>query len=305
MRLPYAPLLMMGVCSALLADASASQAGAGPNTPGTLVIHTTGMTYSTDGGVPMCDVYRDNPVSACDAVASNEDQSTVASIWVVLAAFPPELSPRLSGVVFGIDYDDTQTFLTAFQPCGDFELFTQEWPAPGNGTAITWDEAQTGHLTPVYTFAGYHYYDTDASFDLVGHGGPGHPAFFADDAIPPYIDEVTALGSLGFNDNPGSAPCAIVEGPLGACCLPDCSCILVSEADCPGVYYGDGTMCDPNPCSCPPDQGACCFDGLCQITTEADCAWEYLGDDTVCDPNPCRPTPTMTRSWGGIKNTFR
>ncbi len=47
----------------------------------------------------------------------------------------------------------------------------------------------------------------------------------------------------------------------GACCdLDTGTCTITTEADCTGVYRGDGTVCDPNPCVCPcyftdPDTG--------------------------------------------------
>ena len=81
----------------------------------------------------------------------------------------------------------------------------------------------------------------------------------------------------------------------GACCFSDGACIVVGEPEClvaSGVYQGEGTACDPNPCPQPAD-GACCLaDGTCQIATEMDCgamAGRYQGDETICQPNPCEP----------------
>jgi hypothetical protein len=74
--------------------------------------------------------------------------------------------------------------------------------------------------------------------------------------------------------------------PMGACCFPDGSCQVTTEANCQGTWQGMGTVCDPNPC--PQPTGACCFqDGSCQITTQADCQGAWQGMGTVCDPNPC------------------
>lgn len=44
--------------------------------------------------------------------------------------------------------------------------------------------------------------------------------------------------------------------PTGACCAPDGGCTLsTSEAVCEtgtlNIYWGDGTVCDPNPCPQP------------------------------------------------------
>jgi spore coat protein A len=79
---------------------------------------------------------------------------------------------------------------------------------------------------------------------------------------------------------------------VGACCLPDESCAVLTEAEClaqSGTYQGDATNCTPDPCVVP--TGACCFDdGTCQELTAADCAAQsgtYQGDGTNCVPDLC------------------
>ncbi|MFH1419464.1 MAG: GEVED domain-containing protein [Planctomycetota bacterium] len=92
----------------------------------------------------------------------------------------------------------------------------------------------------------------------------------------------------------------ILAPPEGACCHQDGSYLCeapVTQAYCeglvpPGVYQGDGSDCDPDPCV-----GACCFaDGSCDDTgDEAYCTGlggTYQGDGTDCDPNPC-PQPCV------------
>jgi hypothetical protein len=83
----------------------------------------------------------------------------------------------------------------------------------------------------------------------------------------------------------------------GACCLPNNTCIQVTEADCElnnGTYMGDGTICDNITCG-PPEQrtGACCLpDGSCQEMTPAECGAKggtYQGDDTLCANVKCPP----------------
>jgi hypothetical protein len=71
---------------------------------------------------------------------------------------------------------------------------------------------------------------------------------------------------------------------------------VLTEDECTtagGSYFGDGTVCEPNPCDQP--TGACCFaDGSCMVTTRSNCdalGGAYQGDFTVCVPNPC-PQPT-------------
>jgi hypothetical protein len=98
---------------------------------------------------------------------------------------------------------------------------------------------------------------------------------------------------------PENSPCATRVGardvgceavPHGACCFPDGSCQFLPDylcAEAGGLYSGDDTDCDPNPCP----SGACCFDdGHCEIWTADWCGLlggTHWGDGTVCDPNPC------------------
>lgn len=76
----------------------------------------------------------------------------------------------------------------------------------------------------------------------------------------------------------------------GACCNEGTGdCQIQTEMDCGGVYLGDDTECDPNPCPAP--NGACCVDGTdCTIETEADCTtlggeWTVGADcfEVVCE----------------------
>ncbi|MFN8547564.1 MAG: hypothetical protein U0527_06235 [Candidatus Eisenbacteria bacterium] len=77
---------------------------------------------------------------------------------------------------------------------------------------------------------------------------------------------------------------------LGACCAPDGSCSQTPQSTClaPNSWHGEWTSCDPNPC--PQPTGACCLaDGACQVTTEAGCTGSWLGANTTCSPYPCPP----------------
>jgi spore coat protein A len=79
---------------------------------------------------------------------------------------------------------------------------------------------------------------------------------------------------------------------LGACCVPDGSCVTVTSNQCTqlaGVYHGDNTSCTPNPC--PPPLGACCLpSGDCTNVTASQCGLlggNYQGEGTVCTTNLC------------------
>ncbi|MBT8485642.1 MAG: hypothetical protein KJO43_08680, partial [Phycisphaerae bacterium] len=89
---------------------------------------------------------------------------------------------------------------------------------------------------------------------------------------------------------------AIEPLAMGACCATDGTCTVATVGVCEfegGVYQGDDTSCDPNPC--PQPMGACCFDdGSCTVDEGASCVdagGVFQGDDTTCVPNPC-PQPT-------------
>ena len=87
--------------------------------------------------------------------------------------------------------------------------------------------------------------------------------------------------------------CVAGPAPAGACCLSDDSCVLLTSSDCSlqsGLYLGDDSVCEPNPC--PGDEhGACCFaDGTCIVETTEGCVSAEgapQGSGTTCDPNPC------------------
>jgi hypothetical protein len=311
MKLRLAPASSAHVVACLVLAATvgallAGTASAGPNAGGTLVLHVPDFVIPSDFPEWCPIVEQEVPLDACgNAIVNVDDGST--HLWVVYAAFDPASSPRLSGLTFGVDYDEF-VIPVSYESCGDFELSMNDWPEPNTGTAITWDTAQTTHLVQVCVFAGYEYYGSPTTFDLIPH--PIGGGVFADDDVPANIDPIAAYGSIGFGGAPGHAPCP--GGTPGACCLPDCTCILTFSADecaaAGGSWMGEGTHCDPNPCSCSP-LGACCLpDGQCVELPDTHCFeldGVYMGEDTVCTPDPCEPVPVLESSWGTVKEIFR
>lgn len=58
-----------------------------------------------------------------------------------------------------------------------------------------------------------------------------------------------------------------------------------------------------------PSVGACCLiDGTCLLITEDECVanpqFAYFLPDQVCEPNPCVPVPVEESTWGSIKAKF-
>ncbi len=275
---------------------------AGPNANGTLIVALSdGVVFTFDE-----DTYcGSHALDSCDAAIGRYDNSDTA-VLNVLAAFSGAASPRLAGVTFGVAYNDSEIFFQSWGSCGDFELATGGWPAPNEGTAVTYSVAQESSLTDVYWFAAYNYYGNANSFDLVAH--PGQGANFADDDVPSNLDPISALGSFGFSTD-GNVPCPQDDDLPGACCFADGSCQILLEAECSGAggdFQGSGTDCDTADCP-QPATGACCIDAACSIRTESECldaGGDYLGDDTSCDGDPC-VVPTIESSWGEIKGIYR
>jgi hypothetical protein len=82
--------------------------------------------------------------------------------------------------------------------------------------------------------------------------------------------------------------------PTGGCCMSSGACMVLSQTMCVaqgGVYSGDYTQCDPNPCAQP--QGACCYpDGHCELASASGCAAQagvYHGSGSACEAFPCVP----------------
>lgn len=87
---------------------------------------------------------------------------------------------------------------------------------------------------------------------------------------------------------------------LGACCLPDFSCVLAGEEECEmglnGVYQGDNTKCSDINCVPPVATGVCCLPegspqtcitGVTQAECEGDIGGYYGGDNKTCADVDC------------------
>lgn len=294
----------------IIALVAPAMAFAGPNAGGVLVVHAapTFLTTKCD----YCSLHNTcYDLNRCeDSVVRVSDTRTY--VLVVLAAFPPGSSPRMSGVTFGIAYDPALLPIVGDRSCSaDFELANSDWPAPNSGTALTWNQPVTSEFTPIYWFATYNYYNAAAQFCITTHVDQG--GHFADDSVPAVLDPIADFGCIGFNTD-GYLPCPTAPPPTGACCgLNPCGpCFILTADACkalPGVYMGDGTNCDPNPCDCPPPIGACCLpDEICVVLTQEDCVNQggtFLGETVLCDPNPCQITPARSSTWGRIKRGQR
>ncbi len=273
-------------------------ANAGPNAGGTIFVQDANLAYTTDianycglGTAPATCIGADARIDAMTNV-----------VWKVYAAFPENSTPRLKAITFGVNYDDSNIIVSAYGSCADqLELPGPGWPGPNTGTSAVWMNTQTALITEVYWFGGYNY-GAGGLFTLIGN--PDQGGSFADDSVPSILDPIAAYGSLGFGTD-GAPACPEIPPPPGACCFSDGTCAMLLPADCTAQGGNPvGGNCDPNPCP-PPPLGACCIGPDCTITTQVDCQGTWQGPDTTCDPNPCGGTPTETKTWGQIKNSYK
>jgi len=238
--------------AALLCLILTDSVAAGPNAGGTLVVHAT--PYRGRSGDPFCEAF--DLVNCEDAVVSVPERAAL-SIWHIAVAFPAGSRPRLSGLIFGVEYDESTVFLTDSGPCGpDFELPSESWPGSGSGTALTWSVPQTDTLVPIYAIAGYEYYGNDTQFCLTPH--PNGGGVFADDSVPAILDEIADYSCMGFGTDPGYLAC---PRPLevAACCLQNGTCEMITELECEdlgGNWMGSGTDCVGAPCAVPVTKGS-------------------------------------------------
>ncbi|MCA9758330.1 MAG: hypothetical protein KDA27_21220 [Candidatus Eisenbacteria bacterium] len=236
-------LLILSVSLLLSVLAIDSPVDAGPNANGVLLVHAQLDGAYTDGDPADCG--GDTP-AACDEVVSRVDGEG-PFLFSVLAAFPSGSSPRVAGVVFGVEYGPS-IHLLDYRSCGDYELFTDDWPASGEGIAITWAYPETTLVFQMCAFLGYQYGEP-ALFSSIAH--PTQGVFFVDDSIINDPEAPVALGSLGFGTD-GSIYC---PDEVGACCFSDGDCRNTSRSECEaegGVYQGDGVycgwgLCEPTP----------------------------------------------------------
>jgi len=277
----------------------------GPNIGGTLVIHDTGVTFSTVADLPVPPV--STAPASCSAVDVQlpEGSPTVQSVWKVYAAFPDGSSPRVKGLAWGITGSGAAYVTTAGlpDPPNCFQVVQGSWPSPPGSIGQSFVFTQTAQLVECYWFGGYGY--AGALFSTAPHSVQASD--FVDDAVPGNTDSIAGFSSIGFGVN-GNLVCPQVGPVPGACCYPDGSCVMVLQDACvaPGTWY-DGD-CTPTLCPITPTGACCVTPTLCEIHSLADCTalgGEYKGDNVPCEPNTCVIIPTEPTSWGHIKANYR
>ncbi|MCC7144126.1 MAG: S8 family peptidase [Candidatus Eisenbacteria bacterium] len=185
--------------------ACAWQAQAGSNEHGSLVLHANPQVHYTTDTSSYCG---QSGVADCAQIVTGVPLSSTNRVIFALAAFPQSVSPSVAGVSFGLSYDDALVVMSAHGTCADFELTTGDWPNPGSGTALVWNQPQVDSLIEIYWFAAYCYAEP-ATLALSAH--PTQFTAFATNDVPAVLDEVEAFGEFAFGGE-GSAPCPNEEG---------------------------------------------------------------------------------------------
>lgn len=278
-------LLALGILALIC-----SPAMAGRNTNGALVVHTDDAVVYT----PTSNYCNSQLPTDCGALNANGQSGVDREqvIWL-LAAFRPESSPGVTTIQFGIDHNLPAGlgYFTAFGSCGPspLELPDTGWPETGFGNLVAYGSPVYDHVFKFYWFAVFH-------DDATGYFGTRtypstNEAKFVDDGNPPVEDLIYNFGVVRW-DGAGNNHCPEPPTTTGACCYPDGRCVVGTITECQGIYQGDNTVCDPNPC---PQPQACCFgDGSCQFVLPDLCAQlggEAQGTGTNCDPNLCEQPP--------------
>ena len=125
--------------------------------------------------------------------------------------------------------------------------------------------------------------------------GPNHGYAWARFTVSEHPVPQDWNGEEWFEDGETEDYLLRVDGdPLGACCIHEAQCILLTAGDCAaagGNFQGAGSDCDPNPC--PYDEARVCCDGQdCHlVSSELDCSnlsGQFHPHWLSCNANPCQ-----------------
>lgn len=269
--------------------AMAAPALAGKNANGALIVHTA--PYSFYFSDP-CDDFDDPGTCENANTQTDNDEVTASVIWFI-AAFDDVTDPGVSVVYFGNDHNLPDFYHSIWGFCGPpgtIEVADAGWPddPAGAGNSVAFGVPVTGNRLFPFYYVGV--FGFEGAYYGTGINPTGGYAAFVDDSNPPVTDHTDQFGQVRWYE-PGYNECPVPPQP-GACCFDTGACQALLEEDCDdagGAFQGEGTGCDPNPCTAVP--AACCFiDGHCEMFSGLDCqyfegSWQGLG--SVCDPNPC------------------
>lgn len=209
-------------------------------------------------------------------------------VCVVYAAFPEGDPVDLSGITFGIEYDEgVQISGYGYCPGDGLLLATPSWPQSGSGMGMTFAPRATESIVPVVWFV---LSGTEgAEFRLVPHPIATLSGRFSNFDPRPYLEPISAYGTLGFGV-PGFAPPTGNPEVLGVCCLDECYRLTSNEcAHYSGLYLGEGS-CSADPCVENAQLGACCTGPDCELSSRQRCyrsGGDFAGEGTTCETTAC------------------
>lgn len=225
-----------------------------------------------------------------------------AFVWVV-ASDIDGFETGIGAAQFGIGWDE-EVGVQGWTICtGGAQIPSPTWPASGSGNIVSF---AGGCYEPTGSNAKIGYFTVpdgavDAEMRLLRDPRKDDALLIDCDAFEKalcrgHLGRVTlAEGTIPLCEE---APCSAL--PLGACCLPDGACDLLTSAECAtagGSYLGNDTECATIDCRA----GACCLpDGSCAQLTPNACmsaGGDYQGDDTECDADAC-PTGACCQEDG-------
>lgn len=135
----------------------AGTASAGPNQGVVLAVHGDQEGIATAGDGPLT-----LPSSTDDLVPRAEPDPHGVEWFTILAVSPPENSPDIFVVTFGLgDYDPDVCEVAYSWPAHagyyTLEIPTDNWPGPFSGTSVAFGEvgALTNHIEPIYYIGVY------------------------------------------------------------------------------------------------------------------------------------------------------
>lgn len=229
----------------------------GRNANGAMVVHTNNdINYTSSANYCSSSL-----PTTCDdfvTISTKPLESQRAVIWLI-AAFLPDANPGVTAIQFGISHNlPSEEYISRSSACGPSGLLEypdENWPggAQETGNLIAYPTPVYSNLFPFYWFGVW--------------GAPGDPHFgtrthpfvgvanFVDDSTPPVQDICFNFGTIRWGE-PGFNQC---PAPLetGACCLPDGSCLILSQPECDsqgGDFRGLDIPCTPDPCENAPCQ---------------------------------------------------
>jgi hypothetical protein len=180
---------------------------AGPHAGGTLIVHANESIVYTDGSNGFC--WQSELESCATATSTVSTETSIPIVFYVFAAFPAESNPELIAVSFGIEYDAALLSIVESGHCAEIEQHTDEWPLPGSGLVLMWNQPQHERLLELAWFAGVSQADEPSAFELGEH--PTQGGVFIGDWPQTPVDYIADYGALGFGV-PGYLPCP--DGPV-------------------------------------------------------------------------------------------